>query len=356
MFTAKLALMIGLTVPGQVGAMDGVIRGVVVNASDEGNPCGQTDVVLRVQVHGQFVSVEETVTDSQGNFAFTDLPLDSNVIYLPGANRHEIHYPGPRIRLDAARPTADVTLAVRDAVATPCPLIVKQHEIVLHTEPGALHVTEAMLIDNPTLETYVGLAEGEVSQPTTLRLGIPAGFERITFEKELFGRQFAVVNNTLTTGIPWMPGRRWLRFTYTLRSEDAHRDWERTIDLPCQDMLLRVQHDKLDEVRCSLGEGMIRDGECVFQSNGATLAAGDTLQVEFGALPVPWFRRARWIALGLLVALIAIAAIVSGRRRPRNDGHVADASAGKPTVSMAQQRPASFTGKSRRRGRKRRAA
>ena len=61
------------------------------------------------------------------------------------------------------------------------------------------------MIENPASSTYVGLTPEGNEEPVTLQLGIPADFERITFNKESHGRQFSVVGGSLATGIPWTP-------------------------------------------------------------------------------------------------------------------------------------------------------
>ena len=64
------------------------------------------------------------------------LPIDGQQVYLPGANRDGVHYPGPSVRLSSLRRRAEVTLAVYDALAFPNPLVVRRHTIVLRTRAG----------------------------------------------------------------------------------------------------------------------------------------------------------------------------------------------------------------------------
>ena len=63
-----------------------------------------------------------------------------------------------------------------------------------------------MLIDNPSAACYVGQAAGEGAEPVTLRLAIPAGFERVTFTSEFFGRRFSLVGGKLVTGVSLAAG------------------------------------------------------------------------------------------------------------------------------------------------------
>jgi hypothetical protein len=317
MVVAKF-LLLACSALGQLPEGNGTIAGTVVNrTSGKDVPC-QATVVLFVWAEGQFVPIRETQSDQRGEFRFDGLPVGDAYRFRPGANHHEIHYPGSRVVLDAANPSARVRLAVHDAVAGPNPLVLRNYEITLVPEPGALRVTESMVIDNPSNTCYVGKAAREGEEPVTLRMAIPADFERATFQEEFFGRRFSVVNDKVVTGIPWPPGRRELKFTYVLRNAHAHRIWERPLDLPCSDLRLRVRTDKPEEIACDLeAAASDRAGELIFRSEGRVLPAGHVLQVGMGHLPVPWMTYARWTAAGLLACLVAAAGAVAFRRRGR---------------------------------------
>ena len=184
-----------------------------MNASDGKMPVGRAEVVLRVKLHGQFVPVEKTNADAQGKFLFQHLPVGDDCQYRPGANQDGVHYPGPPIKLTSRLPHADVTLTVCSSVTHPNPLVIRQYEVIVRPEPGALNVTETILVDNPSSTCYVGRPDHEGAEPVTLQLAIPSDFERTTFHKEFFGRRFSLVDGRLVTGIPWTPGRRELKFT-----------------------------------------------------------------------------------------------------------------------------------------------
>lgn len=305
-----LALMAG----GQVTDNTGVIEGLVVNACENDRPVAEADVVLQVRIDGRFSAVEQTVSDAEGRFRFESLPVGLDLVYLPGANRDGVHYPGRRIELTSRRSNAYLTLAVRDGVAGPDPLVVREHEIVIRGEPGVLHVVEAMLVDNPGQTTFIGQA-GESEMPITLSLGIPMDFARLTFEKEFFGRQFVVRDGRVVTSIPWTPGPRWVRYTYSIPNENVGRLLQRKLDLPSEHVRIRVLHDQPDEVTCSLPAVTdVASGEAVFQTAGELLPAGHEIQVRLGRLPLPWMFYARWTALVLLLGLVVVAASVIARR------------------------------------------
>lgn len=326
MIVAGFAIALGMAFVGQLDSDIGTISGIVVNGSQGGVPCGDTEVVLRCRIDGQFVPVAQTVTDRDGRFRFQDLPVGADCLYLPGASRDDVHYPGPRVQLTAARSDITVKLQVHDSVAEPNPLVIERHEITIQPEPGVLKVTESILVHNPTLLTYVGQANGDDATPVTLRLAIPPDFDRTTFHKEFYGRRFSLEAGKLVTTVPWTPGDRELQFTYTLRNEKGSRLWERPLDLPCNHVRVRVDHDNPEEVTCNLTPSSEKNSSrMIFESRETTLPAGYVVRVQLGHLPKPWMAYARWAALAILIGLVAMgsAATISKQHRA---GLCADAS------------------------------
>ncbi len=297
-------------------AVEGTLEGVVVNVSRDGSPVVGADVVLGVLVDGQFVSVAETTSDARGEFCFRDLPLDEELVYLAGANRDGVHYPGARLRLSRQSPRAHASLEVRDALAAHNPLVVRSHEILVEPESGALRVTETMIVENPTSLCYVGKPQREDHPPLTLALAIPSDFERTTFDTEFFGRRFSLIDGKLMTTVPWQPGRRELKFSYTLRNDRARRTWSRPLDLPSSRVRLRVRTDTPEEVSCNL-ERLTEDADegPLFGSGEEILPAGHVVRLELGHLPVPWIAYGRWVALAALIGLVAVASLVASGRR-----------------------------------------
>jgi hypothetical protein len=293
-----------------VSPSQGAIEGTVVNASQDGRPAAGVEVVLRVRQDGQFVPLDATTSDEEGRFSFRDLPLGE--LYLPGANREDVHYPGARVLLDAEEPHAQVELVVYDTISHPSPLVAREHTIVLRPGPGKLEVTETILISNPSLHTYVSrVATGHM--PITLRLGIPSDFKRVTFHKEFFGRRFHLVKGSLLTTIPWTPGEQQLAFTYILPVEEKDFVWERPTDMPCEKLRVRVVGKNPDEISCNL-PALLSDGEQAVFVSHAELPAGQVVRVELNRLPGSFMATAKWVAVCLLAALIVAALVIAKRR------------------------------------------
>jgi hypothetical protein len=294
---------------------DGVIEGTVVRAIDQA-PVPGAEVVLRAKIGGQLLAVAETTADAQGKFRFEHLPVDGNCVYLPGANRDGIHYPGPSVRLSSLLRRAQLRLAVHDAVTFPNPLVVRRHEIILCPQPDALQVTESMLVDNPSQACYVGKSAGEDAEPVTLQLTIPANFTRVTFGSEFFGRRFSLIGGKLLTSVPWPPGQRELTFSYLLPISQRHYQWLRPLDLPSEGVRVLIRSDSPQQATCNLARAPRQeDGAIAFAAEPRTLSAGYVLRVEFGHLAISARTYAPWGALATLVGLILVTSLPAIRRR-----------------------------------------
>ncbi len=303
----------------------GSIAGMVVNASRDNAPVAGAEVVLRVRVEGQFVVAGETRTNAQGRYLFDDLPADPAYVYLAGANWQSVHYPGRRVQLSNRQQRAHVDIAVCDAVESPSPLVVRDHQITIAGNADALRVTETLVIDNPGNTTYVGLPKGDSKRAATLSLSIPSEFVRTTFDEEFFGKNFVLIDGKLVTDVPWTPGQRTVGFTYVLPTDQKHRTWERPLDLPTDSLRVTATGPVAAGAVCSLkpvadntpAEDTDHDTAVVFSGEG--LAAGEVVRVELGALPMQLTAYARWGALAVLAGLIA-ATVVSLRRRKIGGG------------------------------------
>jgi hypothetical protein len=209
------------------------------------------------------------------------------------------------LRLTTENATANVKIVVYDSAPEPSPLVIRQHNILVQPNTGAIEVTESMIIDNPSKFCYVGQSAAGSDRVVTLRLSIPPDFERVTFEKEFFGRRFLLIDGTLLTGIPWPPGKRTLKFTYVLPNKDSLTVWRRSVDLPCSHLQLMVNADKPENVRCNLkAQRTTSDGVVTFSTTGAPLPTGHEICLKLDNSPIPMMVYGRWTALAVLGALV----------------------------------------------------
>jgi hypothetical protein len=300
------------------------------------------EVELCAEIDGELTPVARTLTDENGKFAFRGVPLDRTLNFVAGANVDGVRYASEKFTLGPGRPSVRVRLGVRHSIADASPLVIRRHEIVIEPELGALHVTEAMLIDNPTAKTYVGRTTAGAPMPITFVLGIPTDFERLTFEEEFYGRNFTQIGGKVVASIPWEPGQRWVRFTYSARNEQTFRRWERRIDAPCERLTIRVVGEGAKAVDCSLPLVAATTKErrqFSFSSSSDTLAEDDVVWVTFGDMPVSWMAYARYGAVVVLIAAVVALGIWARFRRHERPS-AADDRGSRPQPAAAKRRAA----------------
>jgi len=318
LLAATMACGAEAAVAGLAADGPGVLAGVVVNASAGDAPVPGAEVVLRIRQAGQFVPWSKTLCDEHGRFRFERLPVGPGCLYLPGANRHGVHYPGPRVQLTAVEPRAAVRLAVYDAVESPNPLVLQLHEVTVRADRLALRVTEYLRIENPTRLCYVGRPAEAGKPPVTLALAIPMEFERATFDKEFFGRRFSVGTGGMITHVPWPPGTHELRFTYTLPRTDRRCTWQRSIDLRCQQFQLIVEADPADQVTCNLPAAPFQQPAGRRFCSSTPLEPGHRVEVVIQTRAISPQAAARWAAIALLATAMAAGVTTAWRARRQN--------------------------------------
>lgn len=297
----------------------GIIRGVVVNGSQGDKPLTNAKVILQAGANGMMEPVGETTSGSDGRFEFDNVPIDPALTLLAGAERDGIHYPGGRFQLNASRTNADVRIRAFDSVRIPSPLQASYHQIEVTVEDKVLVVKEALQIANRTTSTYIGDANGDVP-PTTLRLSLPPNFDRVTFGSEFFGRRFQVTDHRPGTDIPWPPGERALTFMYRIPLEESGSLFQRTLDLPTENLTVHVLGAGGAKLRCNLATAKQANDEAIFAARNQHLTAGFTIELQIGEPPIPWAQYARWGAVGTLGLLVASTAGVSQLRKRKAKG------------------------------------
>jgi hypothetical protein len=328
MLGLMVAIVISMSAQSNVDAT-GTIQGVVLNGSQGGEPVANAEVHLRAGVNGIFEPVGKTNTDSFGRFSFEDVPRDPTIIYLPGANRDGVHYPGQRVRLDAANKVAQVRITAYDAVRSVSPLAARRHDIDIDVEKHVLAVTETLLISNRSKKTYVG-EKLDDDGLVTLRLSIPPDFDRVTFDSEFIGRRFRIINHQLVTDMPWPPGERVLKFTYRVPIDVGAGQFHRPIDLPTTNLRIEAQaHGQ--QVTCNVSSSEVVDGHTIFAAKDRELPIGHTIKLQIGNRPIPWMLYGRWGSLAILATLVLGTVLVS-RLRKRNGDNSDTSALSKPLI------------------------
>ena len=319
----------------------GRFGGLVVDGTHGDQPLAGADVVLRATDGANYATQFEMKTDELGQFEFTKLPVARGLIYSAGVNRDGVHYPGPAVELTDDEPSRRVRLRAFDAVDSPSPLVALVHEISVRRIDRTLEVIESIVVQNPTLRGYVGVAPEE-GTPVTLTITPIPGFATITFASESLGRSFHVHNGQLTTDLPWAPGAREITFKYRLPIHQRSLTLTRAFDLPCNNFLLRVegelqQHADLDVAGERLTIDEKASDAAIWKIMGRRLAAGEQIELRLDGLPVSAWSYAKWIAVGVLSLLAGTIFVRRARRHVGSARTSSTAGAGEPSARGAER-------------------
>jgi hypothetical protein len=328
MLAAWLALL-AITFQGEPPAdAAGTISGVVLNGTHSGEPIAGAEVQLRAGPNGVLETVDSTTTDIHGTFIFRGVPLDPAIVYLAGANRAGVHYPGQRVQLFSGNRTANVQITAFDAVSEPSPLATVEHNFDVEVHDRVMEITEQLVVSNESRVTYVGRSAGDET-PFTFQLSIPPNFDRVTFDNEFYGRRFRIIDHRLVTDIPWPPGIAKLKFTYRIPVDQSAGLFRRRLDLPSSNVCVRVRSTDPLPVMCNLPTATADGGNrAVFATGGEQLPAGYTIELQSGNVPIPWMLYARWGSLVAFAALVLVTFWTNRRNRGVKPSPSSDVSPG----------------------------
>ena len=312
MFLVGQITILVLLATSQLGYPTGEIVGTVRNGSDPSADVADIEVVLRATIDGQFAVVESTRTDAQGEYRFADLPITDDVIYLPGANLGDVHFPGPRVRLTVANRVGQGNITLYRNSAGPSPLVIENHHVIVRRLVNSIEVREILEINNPSALCYVGEPPHPGGPPVTLRLDVPAKFQRITFDEEAWGKQFRVVNDHLVTSLPWPPGSRQLAFTYWVDAEKVTNLWQQTMILPCRVYVLEFVGELAENSRCDLPVREFKAADHVIYRSDQPLSTQQVVSLEFAQVTSA-SSLARRAALGVLFGLVVVVCVTASR-------------------------------------------
>ena len=154
--------------------------------------------------------------------------------------------------------------------------------------------------------------------PVTLQLSIPKNFDRVTFEKEFYGRRFVVVDHRPVTEMPWLPGEQELTYTYRVPLVESAANFAGLSILPSSMFASACMERTSGLCRAICLSSDATGGQTVFATAGEQLKRDSTIEVQIASLPFPWMQYARWGSVVLLAVLVGATVAIPRLRRRRS--------------------------------------
>jgi len=262
----------------------GVIEGRVIHQADEAESLAGAVVTLRVFSDQSPVESIRGVTGEDGRFSFQGLDTGPDRTYVPSTKFREVLYFGEWTSFGETT-HAERDLIVYDTTTDDSTLGVLHEHIVLGFRPGALTISQFLVIGNNGDRTIVGrkLPDGVRG---TLRLTLPEqafGFEEFQGLRHV---HFTKVPGGIVYDSPIIPGTSKVAFRYMVPYHGA-TTVTRQLDYPTEEADVFVKEAGVDVAIDGLEskpDVTIR-GEQYLVFRGSNLAKGAGVAVTVTAIP-----------------------------------------------------------------------
>ncbi len=196
----------------------GAVTGQITNGTDGGKiPNGLALMLHAWDENGETVMLDG-VADSAGAFRFDDVPMKDGWVFAAMLVYNDVTFfsePG-EVQLGMTEVTLPVTIYEISSDATP--VHISQLHTLLDFSAGEVIVNEIYILSNPTDRAIVGgltLADGKTA---TLQFALPAGANKVNFERDDSGARFIVTPDGFADSGAVLPGEETTQvmLTYTL--------------------------------------------------------------------------------------------------------------------------------------------
>ncbi|GIV75664.1 MAG: hypothetical protein KatS3mg050_0058 [Litorilinea sp.] len=184
----------------------GAIQGQVVAGTPDLTLSPNLTVTLRAFLGFEPVATFTTTVDDQGRFAFSDLAVGPEVVYLASASTAGITYSSPVLALTEEQPAQETTITLYATTDDPTGVRIDRAHWIIDFQPGALLVGQLITFGSENNRTFLGRRVDGVDVPVTASLFVPPGAEEISLENGVLGGRFRQVGNQIYDTVPIVPG------------------------------------------------------------------------------------------------------------------------------------------------------
>lgn len=292
-------------------AQTGTIAGYVKNGSADSAVIAGAEVNLLVN-RGYSVLDDSSYrkqTDANGRFQFTNLKIDSSLLYYPRASFVDIVYYGQAVRLTDKDPAAESDVVVYDTTSSAEKVVMQLEHLFIDAEPGRLLFREIFVMTNVGNKTFIGTHFDHPDAHFVWQFPLPHGFEDVEILTPEAQNGVRIDGGTLYHTELMSPGSRQFSFRFSVPVK--RRDWpfSRPILYPSGAINIFVGNPQLTLEGpgvTALGEFSIR-GTTYQRYSALHLMPGMALNFTIKNIPATAFSFSiQWLVLaGVVILLVA---------------------------------------------------
>ncbi|HEV7664584.1 MAG TPA: hypothetical protein VGQ62_13680 [Chloroflexota bacterium] len=165
-------------VPAAAAPNDGTVAGQVVNNSAGGSSTGGTTVLLVAFGRQEQAPVgqQTTQSDTQGNYVFSGLDRDPNLVYITLARYQNVNYPASQPFQLQEQPSVKADIAVFESVSTDESIQLERlNLLVMGAQDGVVQFMEMGALVNTSDRTFVTANPQDGALARAIKFALPPG-------------------------------------------------------------------------------------------------------------------------------------------------------------------------------------
>ncbi len=213
----------------------------------QGTPGGPDirDAEVEVILYHQKIAVKtiNTTLDEFGVVVIEDLPVSQGVTPVVRIKHAGMTYQEVGTLMGPAQPIQKIEVTVYEVTETPPPWSVAIRQVMLTRAPEGLKVTEVVVNENPTKETWLGTPQDQ-GDPVTTGVTIPETAEQLTLGTGFHDWCCTTLDGgVLVNHLPMMPHITEMNFSYIVPAEDGSASLSFAAPAVVSQMIVIVPND-----------------------------------------------------------------------------------------------------------------
>jgi hypothetical protein len=215
--------MLLLLVAGQTTVLaqanDGSVSGQVMNKTSGGGATGGAQVVLVSFGRKEQAPLGQKTTqaDARGNYSFSGIARDANIVYITLARYEDVNYPSDQPFQLLDQPTAQADIAVYEATTADDQIQLENlNLLVLGADQGIVQCMEMGALVNSSDRTFVTANPQDQALARAVKFGLPSSAINVQMQSGFNNQDVIQGVGGVQVTSPVLPGRHQFAMSFEL--------------------------------------------------------------------------------------------------------------------------------------------
>ena len=254
----------------------------VINATKNGASVTGDEVTVAVYGNQQPMFTSSGNVDSEGRFAFENIPVGAGIIVRLSAKHQNMAFGGTAVAMTPGQTEFDARVKVYDVSFDNSIITVGTHHFVLKAGPESILIDEYMQLKNDSDMAVTSDRLDGQNRNIVVRVKLPEGFTNLGFHEYFIKNALVMTDDGFYDTMAIPPGKFQTVFSYSIPISSETMDITKKITLPTSEFMVFSQFssEKVQGLGEPLGEIGLFDGGSAKYYQALSYKPGDTINLK----------------------------------------------------------------------------